>query len=119
MSYCPDCFTEYVEGTAECMDCKVTLEPGSPPVRSSEETPDVKLVRIRTFSGPTAQLEADLARNMLQEQGMPSFLPGETSAVMLPGADVLQLRVRQKDAERADEILKAFLDSPEEEARAE
>ncbi|MBI5648686.1 MAG: DUF2007 domain-containing protein [Ignavibacteriae bacterium] len=28
MSYCPQCFTEYVEGVAECSDCHVPLEDG-------------------------------------------------------------------------------------------
>ena len=112
MAYCPDCLTEYVEGTVKCMDCGVALQPGSPPARASEERADAKLVRLRTFSGPTAQLNADLARNLLQQEGIRCILPGERSAV-LPGADVVQLLVRDEDARRAAEILEAFLGSSE------
>lgn len=71
-----------------------------------------KLVRIRTFSGPTAQLNAGLAKNILSAQGIPCIVPGETMAETLPGVDVLQVLVREEDAQEAEEILKSFLDSP-------
>lgn len=95
------------------MDCGVALQPGAPPARVSEERPDAKLVRVRTFSGPTAQLDADLARNLLQQEGIRCILPGETAAEVLPGIDVVQLLVRDEDARRAAEILEAFLGSSE------
>jgi len=117
MPYCPQCLTEYVEGATECADCQVPLEPGSPPARAAaasgaDESPDVDLVLIRTFSGPTALMDAELARNLLATQGIPSVLPGEISAETLPGIDVVQLLVRNKDAEQAAEVLKSYLDSP-------
>jgi hypothetical protein len=75
--------------------------------------PDAELVRVRTFSGPTAPLDAELAQNILQTQGIPCALPGEGHAEMLPGIDLIQLLVRKEDAERAAEILDGFLDHPE------
>jgi hypothetical protein len=113
MSYCPNCFTEYREGTSECMDCHVALEKGSPPEQHQGGYAEPKLVRIRTFSGPTALMQADLAKNLLQEQGLLSFVPGETSAEILPGVDVVQLWVREEDAERAADILQSYLDATE------
>ena len=115
MSYCPECLTEYVEGTKECVDCKMPLEAGAPPAptRALEIPPDAELVRVRTFSGPTASLDAELAQNILQTQGIACALPGEGHAEMLPGIDVVQLLVRKEDAERAAEILDGFLDHPE------
>ncbi len=109
MPYCPKCLTEYVEGTLDCEDCGVALRWASPPARATaaselDESPEVKLVRIRTFSGPTARLHADLARNLLQVQGIPSVLPGEVAAETLPGVDVVQLLVREQDADHASEI---------------
>lgn len=113
MAYCPECFTEYVEGASECADCSVPLRPGTPPPRPPSGSPAVSLVRVRTFSGPTAQLDAELARNILQTQGIQSVLPGDASAEMLPGVDAVQLLVRKEDAAEAAEILKGYLDTPQ------
>ena len=74
-----------------------------------------KLVRIRVFSGPTARMQAELARNILREQGIPCALPGEYAAEALPGIDVVQLLVRAGDGERASEILASFLDNTDSE----
>ena len=113
MSYCPQCLTEYVEGATECIDCRVPLKPGPSPggEKAGSREPEPKLVRIRTFSGPTAIMQADLAKNLLQSQGILSFVPGETSAEMLPGIDLVQLWVREEDGERADEVLRTYHDA--------
>lgn len=134
MPYCPNCLTEYVEGTSECEDCGIYLLPGSPPVREdeadsdagsnkefggwfrslvgagpAEEEPQVKIVRIRTFAGATASLDASLARNLLKARGIRSVLGGEASAEMLPVLEV-SLLVREEDAERATDILHNYFD---------
>jgi hypothetical protein len=67
-------------------------------------------VTVRVFTGPTALLDADVARNILQSQGIPSLVPGETSAELLPVLDV-SLLVREEDAEQAARILQEYLDS--------
>ena len=113
MAHCPECLTEYTENAVECMDCHVALVPGAPPTSPNRETPGVKLMRVRTFSGPTAQMDADLARNILEQEGIPSVLPGEYSSETLPGVDVVQLLVREPDAGQAAEILESFLDNPQ------
>ena len=118
MPYCPNCLTEYVEGTITCEDCGTQLAPGSPPERPPGTSPqtqsagsgDSKLVTVRVFTGPTALLDADVARNILQSQGIPSLVPGETSAELLPVLDV-SLLVREEDAEQAARILQEYLDS--------
>jgi hypothetical protein len=116
MPYCPKCLTEYVEGTPECEDCRAALVSGSPPLRSLssgglDKVPDGKLVGVRTFSGPTALLDADLARNLLRTQGIPSVVPGETSAELLPVFEV-SLLVLESDAARAAQVLRSYFDSP-------
>jgi hypothetical protein len=111
MSYCPECLIEYREGAAECIDCRVPLLPGPPPKIENERhqfAPDAKLVTVRSFHGPTASMDAELARNVLKEEGIPSALPGDTGAEVIPGIDVVQLLVRKEDAARAEEILEAF-----------
>ena len=114
MPYCAQCLIEYVEGIGQCEDCGADLLPGSPPagppVVDLAGEKDVKLVSIRTFSGGTAQMDADLARNILQSQGIPSLLQGESSAEVLPVLDI-PLLVREEDVERAERILKDYLDA--------
>ena len=114
MPYCAQCLIEYVEGTAKCEDCGAALLPGSPPqapvpadLRGQK---NVKLVAVHVFGGGTAQMDADLARNILQSQGIPSLLQGETSAEVLPVLDI-PLLVREEDAEHAERILKDFLEA--------
>lgn len=137
MPYCPQCFTEYVEGTSECEDCRINLLPGSPPEVEDDEAdsgsstrqafggwfrslmgageeeevdgPPVKMVRIRSFSGATGSLDAAVARNLLKVRGIPSILGGEASAEMLPFLDV-SLMVREEDADRATDILRSYFD---------
>jgi hypothetical protein len=134
MPYCPNCLTEYVEGTSECEDCGIFLRPGSPPEVENEEDsvsgagrefgewfralvgagpededPHVKIVRIRTFSGATASLDASLARNLLRARGIRAVLGGEASAEVLPVLEV-SLMVREEDADRAAEILRNYFD---------
>jgi hypothetical protein len=67
-------------------------------------------VSVRVFTGPTALLDAEVAGNILQTQGIPSLVPGETSAELLPVLDV-PLLVREEDAERAATILRDYLDT--------
>jgi hypothetical protein len=117
MAYCPNCLIEYEEGTKECEVCHVALEAGAPPEGEIESnTPAIQpgddLVAIRTFSGPTGSMDAELAQNILQTQGIPCALPGEGHAEILPGIDVVHLLVRKGDAARAEEILKSYLDNP-------
>lgn len=116
MPYCPQCLVEYVEGSAECIDCHVALEPGAPPEPAAESEQsrelEVELVRVRTFSGLSARFNAELAKNILEAEGIPSTLPGEFSANLYPGAGVVQLLVRPEDAAKAGEILKDYLDDP-------
>ncbi len=113
MSYCPECGSEYKDDERECIDCAIPLLPGPSPTKAeSENEPDssAHVVTIRVFRGPTAIMEADLARNILAEQGIPVILPGETSAEILPGVDVVQVQVDADDAEEAAEILQSYFD---------
>lgn len=115
MPHCPKCLIEYVDGTEECEDCGAALLAGPVPEEetANRELPSLKdadLVTLRTFSGPTALLDADVARNLLASQGITSLVPGETSVEMLPVLDC-PLLVRAVDVEKAARILASFLNS--------
>jgi hypothetical protein len=114
MPYCPQCLIEYVEGTAQCEDCGAVLLPGSPPAAPPRvdltEEKDVKLVPARIFSGSTAPMDAELAGNILQTQGIPSTISGEGLADPFPVAEV-HLLVREADLEHAERVLTEYLDT--------
>lgn len=112
MSYCPQCGVEYRDDAKECLDCGAALAAGRPPApaKGPEPTPNAKVVPIRVFRGPTAMMEAELARNVLETQGIPAILPGETSAEILPGVDIVQVVVNEQDAEEAAGILASYFD---------
>ena len=114
MPYCAKCLIEYVEGTAQCEDCGAFLLPGSPPAAPPRpeiiHEKDVKLVPARIFTGSTAPMDAELARNILQTQGIPSTISGEGLSDPFPVTEV-HLLVREEDAAHAERILQDYLDS--------
>jgi hypothetical protein len=55
-------------------------------------------------------MDAELARNILQSQGIPCLLQGESSVEMLPVLDI-PLLVREEDAAHAERILQDYLDT--------
>ena len=116
MAYCPECLTEYAEGSTQCIDCGIPLQRGVPPESAQapedREEPQVKLVKVRSFSGPVGSMSAEVAKNILEANGLPSVLRGEFSAETLPGVDPVDLLVRAEDAARAAELLQSFLDNP-------
>ena len=113
MAYCPQCGVEYREDAFECIDCHVPLRPGAPAESiATKQQSAPPLVRIRVFTGPTAAMQADLARNLLETEGIPCVLPGQVMGEILPGIEPIAMLVRASDAERASEILEAFLENP-------
>jgi hypothetical protein len=113
MPYCARCLVEFVEGTAQCEDCGAALLPGSPPAAPPRvdltDEKDVKLVPARIFNGSTAQMDAELAQNILQTQRISSTLSGEGLADPFPVTEV-HLLVREEDVAHAERILKEYLD---------
>ncbi len=117
MAACPKCGVENSEGAERCAKCGATLAPraaaaavGSQGIEPESRGGETTCVRV--FRGPTAQMEADLAKNVLEQEGILCALPGEMAAEVLPGVDIVQLWVRQEDADEATEILKDYFDSP-------
>ena len=113
MPYCPKCFIEYVEGTSQCEDCGAFLLPGSPPAAPARpeiaHEKDVKLVPVRISAGDTG-MEAEVARGVLESQGIPCVLSGDVAGEPFPVMDI-QLLVREEDMGRAERILQEYADA--------
>lgn len=115
MASCPKCGNELPDAAAPCPACGAEIEPsGSQEEKSgahASTADNQRLVAVRSFSGPRAALDADMAKSFLEAEGIPCMLPGEGSASVLPGVNVLNLLVREEDVAQAAEILKSLLDT--------
>jgi len=108
--YCAKCSIEYVEGTTQCEDCGAFLLPGSPPEAPRRleiaHEKDAKLVSVRIFTGDSG-MEAEVARGILESQGIPCALSGDVAGEPFPVMDI-HLLVREEDAGRAERILQEY-----------
>jgi len=113
MPYCPKCFIEYVEGTAQCEDCGAFLLSGSPPATPPRtelaHEKDVALVTVRTFTRDSG-MEAEVARGVQESQGILCALSGDVAGELFPVMDI-HLLVREEDVARAERILQDYADA--------
>jgi len=113
MPYCAKCLIEYVEGTGQCEDCGAFLLPGSPPAAPPRpeiaNEKDVKLVAVRIFTGDSG-MGAEVARGVLESQGIPCALSGDVAGEPFPVMDI-HLLVREEDVGRAERILQEYADA--------
>jgi len=115
VAYCPECLTEYTQGSRECIDCHLPLTSAQPPAgqrfsHAADFDADLDLVAVRSFMGLDASLRAELAKNLLQAHEIPSTLMGEVSSRVMPFHGLVLLRVERKNLEQATQILESFLD---------
>jgi hypothetical protein len=118
VAYCPECLTEYTQGSRECIDCHVPLAAGQPPTgwrapHAADFDADLDLVAVRSFMGLDASLRAELAKNLLQAHDIPSTLMGEVSSRVMPFHGLVLLRVERNNLAQATEVLDSFLNQPE------
>ena len=113
MPYCAKCLIEYVEGTKQCEDCGAFLLPGAPPEAPPRpdiaHEKDVKLVPVRVSADDTG-MEAEVARGILESQGIPSMLSGDVAGEPFPVMGT-HLLVREQDVVRAERILREYADA--------
>lgn len=118
MFYCPQCGAEYEtehdQGPQECIQCHVALRVGAPPAAADDSADNSKrsgkLVAVHVFKGGTAAMDAELARNWLESEGISCVLAGEYSAHLVPVLDC-PLLVQEEDVEAATCVLKDYLES--------
>jgi hypothetical protein len=96
--HCPQCLTEYRDGFSECVDCHVSLAPGTPPAPPSVEH-EVQLVSVFETSDPFVM---NLAQAALQDAGIEFLLAGDDPAErMLTGMTPAGARPSQLQVESA------------------
>ena len=107
MAYCPRCNTEYEEGMRECMDCRVALRAGAPPPPPDAPPHDLKLVPVKKFMSGPSVIDAELAKNLLESEGISCVVSAANAARLSPGIEG-QVMVREEDAARAERILEEY-----------
>ena len=108
MPFCPQCRNEYVEGTTVCEDCAVKLVPHLGEKSNAEKRRGEDLVEVWRTQG---EMDAQLIRSLLDGNGIPSMLSGEslrlTHGFTVDGLALVKLLVRPEDARRACDIIAA------------
>jgi hypothetical protein len=104
MPFCPKCCGEFQEWVKECPDCKLTLVAERPPVPEKSKYDEIKLVTVASYNYPT---QAHIAEGNLKSQGIQAVVVDEFHYrdMSIYGGGV-KVKVKEKDAERAEEILR-------------
>jgi putative signal transducing protein len=114
MSYCQNCRLEYGENVTHCKKCGATLLPGVTTRAASLQRGSGEVTCVRMFNGPTAQMDSEVARTLLEQEGIQCQLSGGHLAELRHGfMEGISLLVLGEDADEAAEILQDFFDSPQ------
>lgn len=105
--FCPKCKCEYVEGIYECVDCHVKLVYELPPEEPKEkdeemtciEHNDAEMVYVGMYRDLGA---AEIVKDYLEENGV------EARPIVYRFDSITRLYVPKEDAQKAEELLKAF-----------
>lgn len=111
MSYCPKCKYEYQDNIQECPDCGAKLVDELE--KSEQETAeDVKYVPFRTFP---SRLYAEMLKEALENEGIPSIIKGDDVAIVLGSYGTtspveVTIWIPEDNMERAEQIADEMLD---------
>jgi hypothetical protein len=110
--FCPNCLYEYQPGVTKCPDCGVDLV-NEDPIKDDGEG-DLPDIRVAELTDVNNDMEAQILRDMLTQEGIYSFLRTN----LLPHSNVAlgffkqpkygTIIVNKEDLEKAKEILKDF-----------
>jgi uncharacterized Zn finger protein (UPF0148 family) len=109
MPYCPNCRFEYKKGVTKCPDCGATLVEKLPEEESAQ---GVDYVPLRSLP---SRLYAEMLREALKKEGIPSFIKSDDIAITFPSygttsAVTVTIWVPKEDVERSEEIADQMLD---------
>ncbi len=106
---CPECLTEYVEGTEVCADCKVSLVDAEPLNLPLQE---INWVKLPPVSG---QVYAEMVSEVLDKKNIPNYIKADwvesafnISAVNLPGT-LVTIYVPEDYQSQAETILNSIV----------
>ena len=109
MAFCPNCEAEYKEGITVCPDCNLELVAELTPENKFHDTSEGEPVALRSFKNSA---EAELVREMLNGNGIRSFVQGGDFAVIPSSfSQEVVVMVDERDLTRAIEIYEAYFDS--------
>lgn len=109
MAFCPNCEAEYRAGITVCPDCDAELVAELTPETRMHDTGEGEPVPLRSFRNSA---EAEMVSQMLQGNGIRSFVEGGEFAV-IPGSfsSEVVVMVDERDLARAIEIYEAFFNA--------
>jgi hypothetical protein len=109
MAFCPNCEAEYKEGMTVCPDCNLELVAELTPENKVHDTSEGEPVPLQSFK---TSAEAEMVRDMLETNGIRSFVEGGDFAVIPSSfSQEIVVMVDERDLDRAVEIYEAYFDS--------
>lgn len=102
LSICPDCGTEMADGQNKCSNCGYEKE------GAGENFDNENTVVLKSFIN---EFEAEIAKSVLEEEGIESFISKDDEGSMNPSLILTQgvrLHVFEKDEAKALEILNSM-----------
>ncbi len=115
MAFCPNCEAEYREGITRCSDCDMELVGELTDANKVHDTSEARMIAFQSFK---TSAEAELVRDLLEQNGVRAFVEGAEFAI-LPGSfsGEVVLVVDERDFERAVEVYEAYFNAPADEGQ--
>lgn len=98
--FCPNCGAEYVEGIAECADCRVPLVAERPTAKGTEQPEFEKILTIFNVG------DIAVIRSVLDSAQIEYIFDGENFNLVDPMVQPARLFVKASQAAMARELLK-------------
>ncbi|MGA9773443.1 MAG: DUF2007 domain-containing protein [Blastocatellia bacterium] len=109
MAFCPNCEAEYKTGITVCPDCDINLVAELTQENRVHDTGDGEPVALQSFK---TGAEAEMVREMLERNGIRSFVEGGDFAVIPSSfSQEVVVMVDERDFDQAVEIYKAYFDA--------
>ena len=88
MPYCPNCATEYIDGTEVCSDCGAPLVAQLPP-RADSETDSHEITKFRSLRAYATRTHAEMVVDALENEGITALIKSNEVFGMGTGLGVM------------------------------